>query len=281
MSISFNTLQIGHSYKRPFLAKLWGYKSFHAISRGVVTPSNTKFIIFFVTKDKQEVLTQYNDYIDGDLLFWEGEDGHRSDQRIIDTINSQDEIHLFYRDVHHTPFVYLGIINLVEYQVRKEAPSEFIFQIASIQHDTDVFSEVREYAPEYNILAETEKDAVVKSRIGQGKFRKEMIRIWGSGSVTGLHNITLLRASHMKPWKESTNSERINPYNGLLLIPNYDLLFDKGLITFDLDGKVIISEVLSFREQRVFRVDRKLHLRKVFEQSKEFLSFHNENVFKG
>jgi putative restriction endonuclease len=48
---------------------LWGYQSFHAISKGVVTPSNTNSIIFFVTKDKQEALTQYNDYIDGDMLF--------------------------------------------------------------------------------------------------------------------------------------------------------------------------------------------------------------------
>ncbi len=281
MSVSFEALKIGQSYERPFLAKIWDYKSFHAISRGVVTPSNKNYLILFVTKEKQEVLPQYNDYIDGDLLFWEGEDGHRSDQRIVDATKNQDEIHLFYRDVHHTPFIYFGKITLVEYQVRKEVPSEFIFQITAIQHDTDIFSEVREHAPEYNILSETEKDAVVKSRIGQGKFRKEMIRIWGSGSITGLHNITLLRASHMKPWKESTNSERTNPYNGLLLVPNYDLLFDKGLITFDLEGKVIVSETLSLREKRILQVDKELHLRKVFEQSKEFLDYHNRTVFKG
>ena len=281
MSVGFELLQVGQSYERPFLAEIWGYKSFHAISRGVVTPSNTNYLIFFVTKEKQAVLPQYNDYIDGDLLFWEGEDGHRSDQRIVDTTRSRDEIHLFYRDTHHSPFVYFGEITLLEYQIKSEDPSEFIFQVSSVQSDTDIFREVREYASEYDTLAETEQDAIVKSRIGQGSFRKNLIRLWGSCSITGLHNISLLRASHMKPWKTSTNSERMNPYNGLLLIPNYDLLFDKGLITFNREGQIIISKSLSRFSQRVFHVDNRLNLRGVFEQNKAFLDYHNQSVFLG
>ena len=69
MPVNFNSLKFGQAYERPFLAKLWGYQSFHAISKGVVAPAGTNYIIFFVTKDKQEVLTQYNDYIDGNMLF--------------------------------------------------------------------------------------------------------------------------------------------------------------------------------------------------------------------
>ena len=69
MPVNFNSLKFGQIYERPFLAKLWGYQSFHAISKGVVAPAGTNYIIFFVTKDKQEVLTQYNDYIDGNMLF--------------------------------------------------------------------------------------------------------------------------------------------------------------------------------------------------------------------
>jgi len=60
MPVNFKSLEFGKSYERPFLAKLWGYQSFHAISKGVVTPAGTKYIIFFVTKEKQEALTQYN-----------------------------------------------------------------------------------------------------------------------------------------------------------------------------------------------------------------------------
>ena len=64
MAIDFRSIKFGQSYERPFLAKLWGYQSFHALSKGVVTPTDTNYIIFFVTKEKQETLTQYNDYID-------------------------------------------------------------------------------------------------------------------------------------------------------------------------------------------------------------------------
>jgi len=71
MTVNFNSLRFGQTYERPLLAKLWGYESFHAISKSVVTPVSTNYIIFFVTKDKQESLTQYNDYIDGNMLFWE------------------------------------------------------------------------------------------------------------------------------------------------------------------------------------------------------------------
>lgn len=107
-TVCFDTIEIGKEYDRPELSSLWGYKSFQAISKGVVTPRGTNFIILFVTKEKQEALTQYNDYIDADLLFWEGEQGHGTDKRIINAASADEEIHLFYRDIHHSPFVYYG-----------------------------------------------------------------------------------------------------------------------------------------------------------------------------
>ena len=67
MNMSF--LTIGAKYTRPDLAAAWGYESHHAISRGVVTPQGEKVIILFVTRLKQEALTQYADYLSGDLLF--------------------------------------------------------------------------------------------------------------------------------------------------------------------------------------------------------------------
>ncbi|MBI4732963.1 MAG: HNH endonuclease [Chloroflexi bacterium] len=280
MNVSFKAIEFGQSYERPFLAKLWGYQNYHAISKGVVTPIKSKYIILFVTKDKQDALPQYNDYIDGNLLFWEGEEQHSSDNRIIEAKNNRDEVHLFYRDTHHSPFVYFGIITLLDYQLRDISPSEFIFQVEALSSTIDAFSEVREHASEYKTLAKTEQDAIVKSRLGQGAFRYNLIRLWGSCSITGLHNITLLRASHIKPWKASTNPERLDKYNGLLLIPNYDLLFDKGLITFNTSGHVIISERLDLFGRRVFHIDESLKLRRVFNENKRFLDYHRSEVFR-
>lgn len=280
MTVNFNSLKFGQSYERILLAKLWGYQSFHAISKGVVTPVNTNYIIFFVTKDKQEALTQYNDYIDGNMLFWEGEEKHSSDKRVIEAKRNGNEIHLFYREIHHTPFVYFGQISLTDYQVRENLPSEFVFKINTLTSEIDAFKEVQEHAAEYKTLATTEQEQIVVSRLGQGNFRRNVIRLWGSCSVTGLQNLSLLRASHIKPWKDSDNKDRLTPYNGLLLIPDYDFLFDKGYISFKNDGNVLVSQRLSPFARKVFDVRDDLHLRRVFPENKEYLEFHLSEVFE-
>jgi len=281
MPVTFNSLKFGKVYDRPYLANLWGYQSFHAISKGVVTPAGTNYIVFFVTKDKQEALTQYNDYIDGAMLFWEGEEKHSSDNRVIEASKNGDEIHLFYREVHHMRFVYFGKITLTDFQLNSNKPSEFVFKINALSYeDVDVFKEVREHAAEYTTLEKTEQEQVVKSRIGQGNFRRNVIRLWGSCSVTGLQNVSLLRASHIKPWKESSNDERLTPYNGLLLTPDYDFLFDSGYLSFRDNGNVLVSQRLSSFARKVFDVNEDLELRKVFPENKRFLDFHRSEVFK-
>ena len=280
MPVSFNNLEFGKIYDRPFLAKLWGYQSFHALSKGVITPVGTNYIIFFVTKDKQETLAQYNDYIDGNMLFWEGEEKHGSDKRVVDAGKNGDEIHLFYREIHHTSFVYFGKISLTDYQLRENDPSEFVFKIDTLPSDIDAFKEVREHAAEYKVLAKTEQEQIVVSRLGQGSFRRNVIRLWGSCSVTGLQSVSLLRASHIKPWKDSNNNERLNPFNGLLLIPDYDFLFDRGYISFKGNGSVVVSQKLSPFARKVFDVRDDLKLRRVFPESKEYLEYHRSKYFE-
>lgn len=280
MAVSFADLEFGRSYDRPFLAQLWGYDSFHALSKGVVTPAATHYIILFVTKQKQESLPQYNDYVDGNLLFWEGEEKHSSDRRVIDAQAHDDEVHLFYRETHHTPFTYFGTIHLAEHQLRDTIPSQFVFVIDALPSRGDVLGDIGEHQAEYRTLPSTEREALMKSRIGQGEFRENLIRLWGSCAITGLQDVTLLRASHIKPWNTSTNSERLTPYNGLLLVPNYDLLLDAGLIAFRNDGSIMISARLNASAQGVFRVGQATRLRRVFPQNKEFLEYHRDVVFK-
>jgi len=72
----------------------------------VYTPANQRVVFLFVTRIKQRCITQYNDYLDGDLLFWEGENGHGSDERIAAASSKGEEINLFYRETHHSPFIY-------------------------------------------------------------------------------------------------------------------------------------------------------------------------------
>ena len=98
--------------------------------------------------------------------------------------------------------------------------------------------------------------------------------------MTGLQNISLFRASHIKPWKDSDNKERLTPYNGLLLIPDYDFLFDRGYISFENNGSVLISQRLSPFARKLFEARDDLQLRKVFPDNKEYLEFHRSVVFE-
>ena len=88
----------------------------------------------------------------------------------------------------------------------------------------------------------TEKDAVVKARRGQGKFRRNLESIERQCRVTGVTDQRLLRASHIKPWRSCENNhERLDGYNGLLLAPHIDHLFDHGYISFEDNGRLLLS----------------------------------------
>jgi putative restriction endonuclease len=91
----------------------------------------------------------------------------------------------------------------------------------------------------------TEKTALIKSRIGQGTFRDRVLLHWTGCAVTGFSDTSLLVASHIKPWKKSTNRERLDPWNGLLLSPNLDKAFDKGFITFEQGGSIRLSPLFT------------------------------------
>lgn len=99
-------------------------------------------------------------------------------------------------------------------------------------------------------LSVTEKEVLIKSRIGQGKFRQNLINYWQGCSVTQCDNYPLLMASHIMPWRKADNRQRIDLFNGLLLTPNLDKLFDKGFISslrLTLRGRWSVPSVLMLK----------------------------------
>lgn len=96
-----------------------------------------------------------------------------------------------------------------------------------------------------NIPNETERKGLVTSRVGQGAYRKSILYRWQfKCAVTNYSKKEILIASHIVPWKESTNEERLDVDNGILLSPVYDALFDQRLISFENSGKIILSSSL-------------------------------------
>jgi hypothetical protein len=274
--LNFINIEIGKKYERPWLAKEWGYRSYRAFAKGVFCPRNSKQIILFVTRIKQQSLEQYNDYISGEYLFWEGEKRHGHDDRIINSSSIGDAVHLFYREIHHSPFEYRGLITLAKIGTLPGKRMQFVFRLI---HDLSAQDDILTHHNELASLSATEKQAVTKARIGQGTFRQLLLEMWEGCAVTDIKLPNVLRASHIKPWRFSTNSERLNPYNGLLLLPQYDQLFDKGLISFDEKGALIRSRAIEAIEPRKLGIDGNDKLRALSKRHRAFLEYHRAEVF--
>lgn len=96
----------------------------------------------------------------------------------------------------------------------------------------------------------TTKEALVSARVGQGAFRTAVLAAWGDRcAVTGVRTLDAVRASHIKPWRDSTDDERLDPANGLPLMATLDALFDAGLISFEDTGAMLISPLLDEAER--------------------------------
>jgi putative restriction endonuclease len=127
-------------------------------------------------------------------------------------------------------------------------------------------------------IPETTKTALVESRRGQGRFRKELIAYWKGCSLSSFLEPKFLIASHIKPWKDSTNKERLDSYNGLLLLPNYDKLFDKGYMSFDNNGSIIYATDISEKDKKMLGLDDKMKL-KLDKKHLKYLDYHRNNCF--
>ncbi|MGB6603013.1 MAG: HNH endonuclease signature motif containing protein, partial [Steroidobacteraceae bacterium] len=131
-------------------------------------------------------------------------------------------------------------------------------------------------------LTETEREALVLSRRGQGVFRTNVRLIERACRVTKVERPEHLIASHIKPWRDSSNDERLSGENGLLLTPTIDHLFDKGFLSFENSGDVILSPVadsLSLRRMGI-HVDIAINVGAFSNGQRRFLEYHRDNVLR-
>ena len=138
---------------------------------------------------------------------------------------------------------------------------------------------------QYEILAkgiqgDLEKIQLTKARRGQGIFRTNVRLIENHCRLTGVDNIKHLRASHIKPWKASSDNEKIDGHNGLLLSPHVDHLFDRGFITFENSGDLLISKELSAKVLTQWSLNSIGNVGKFNAKQSEYLDFHREVVFR-
>ncbi|MDH6183592.1 HNH endonuclease signature motif containing protein [Polaromonas sp. CG_23.6] len=126
----------------------------------------------------------------------------------------------------------------------------------------------------------TERSYLRTSRVGQGQFRQDLIRVYeGRCPISGIEHDQLLIASHIKPWKVCTNAERLDSSNGILLSALVDRLFDKGLITFSQGGAAIVSPWLSTNDKAKCGIENWQALQ-LTARSKRYMEYHRAVEFK-
>lgn len=126
-------------------------------------------------------------------------------------------------------------------------------------------------------VEETTRKAMAKLRKGQAKFRKHVLALWeNTCPLTDINIPELLVASHIVPWALATNIEKLDQYNGIPLTPTADKLFDKGLISFEDNGSILLSNSLSLGEFKQLGLDIKRRVSGLQPQHMRYLSRHRQ-----
>lgn len=128
----------------------------------------------------------------------------------------------------------------------------------------------------------TDAERLVVQRVGQDIYRDALMDYWhGRCAITGLAVPELLRASHAKPWKDcETDAERLDVYNGLLLVAHLDAAFDAGLIAVAQDGTIIVSERLDTAARSLLGFDQPKSVQGLAPGHTPYLKWHRSEVFR-
>jgi len=129
------------------------------------------------------------------------------------------------------------------------------------------------------LIPETQKKSLINSRLGQGKYRKDLKELWNeSCSITKFNQIDIFIASHIKPWNVSTNEERLDKFNGFFLIPTLDKLFDRGYISFNENGNILISSDIEEESYDKLNINKNMKI-DIFDENKKYLDYHRKEIF--
>lgn len=132
------------------------------------------------------------------------------------------------------------------------------------------------------VTGATETEAVRRVRLKQDVFRKSLLQFWdGRCAITGLAVPALLRASHAKPWADcTTDAERLDVHNGLLLAAHLDAAFDEGLITVQDDGLVVSGPMLDHDTRALLGLARTVRVKGLRNEHHPYLAWHRSHVFQ-
>lgn len=222
----------------------------------------------------------YQNHFQGEKLFWYGKNGSTVRQASIKRLlNPEGHTYIFYRDGNQKPFTFSGVGK--PEIINDKSPVEVLWALRPIDcasASDDLLHDIDELRADKTI-SETVRRQLVQSRIGQGLFRSNVLRIENACRVTGVANPDFLIASHIKPWKVSENAERLDGSNGLMLAPHIDRLFDRGFLTFANDGSLLLSNKLPDSILKAWSITVPAIKKPLSQAQEKYMQYHRTKVF--
>ncbi|HFT7412830.1 HNH endonuclease [Stenotrophomonas maltophilia] len=263
---------------------------------GISTPKEHPLVIAFT--GEAGVSHGYHDFWDDDEVFHYFGEGQVGDMKYVagnraigDHVKDGKTLVVFQMMGKGRPYRYLGRFICQSSYVRPDTPdgkgqprSAIVFRLKSLEASLGLAASETEQAEieaAIDDVGATSARRETEVRTKQRLFRERLIGVEKGCRLTGIEDLRFLRASHIKPWADSTHSERVDGENGLLLAPHADLLFDRGWISFSTSGRLLVSSSLPSDVQVRLGLKLNTSLRYGFFSSKQlsFLEFHREVVF--
>ena len=219
----------------------------------------------------EKTATNYAGAIRGSISKW-ANDANISQQNII-TIQSYSAIHSIAEQLAH-----------IDVFIEKDAKGKHMYSCALKSYQSFLADTCQVYVAQDiediindETIDSTQKSMLVNTRVGQGKFREKLIKYWKGCAVTGYASTQFLVASHIKPWRDADDRERLDQYNGILLLPNLDKVFDLGFISFEESGEIIASDFIESPEIMGLHADMKIN---IAHPHQDYLAYHREHIFE-
>ena len=194
-------------------------------------------------------------------------------------VKSSNETYKLIRELSLPNITYISVVKLLDSNSR----ITYYFRLFAdyfgyIEHPYTLEKEQEEID---NIENTEEKKALTRARVGQGKYREELLKLCPFCPITLVSDDRLLIASHIKPWVKSNEFEKRDPLNGFMLAPTFDLLFDRGFLSFTDDKKSILSPFLSNMTYSKLGIsDGKTFKHISVEGRESYLEYHRNEILK-
>lgn len=188
--------------------------------------------------------------------------------------------------------VSVGLASMLFALIGKEATSvaDVGHQIGKIERDSPAPErDIEEWERRVEVaistdtaIRETERTALVQARRSQGLFRDNVRAVEHACRITRVERMEHLIASQVQRWRDSSNEQRLDGENGLLLTPTVDHLFDKGFISFEDSGHLIVSPVADQRSLKRMGIETEssVNVGAFSQGQRRYLDFHRENVLR-